>query len=346
MMNSTPVRRATAALAVVTAMVLVLAGQAAAARQARPVELWFLRDGAPAKVVRSTPTVEATVQALLRGPTALERARGFTSAIPDGTAIRDVSIGSRIVTVDLAARFTAGRHEGLLRERVSQLVRTLRGIPGVRAVRVRIEGGVPIGLFPGYDLRRPVSAPVEDVAGLPTTGDLQQLLVDLGFMAPAGVTGTIDAQTTTAVLGFQKWAGLPRDGLLTDEVTSALLRATRPEPVERRPGRRIEVHLERQVALLIEDNRVRRTIHISSGAGGATPSGSFRIYRKERYSWSIPFKVWLPWASYFVGGIAFHEFDPVPTYAASHGCIRVTRHDAEMLYRFADFDVPVDVLYA
>ena len=94
------------------------------------------------------------------------------------------------------------------------------------------------------------------------------------------------------------------------------------------PGRRIEVQLRRQLALLIEDNRVLRAVHISSGAGGRTPTGSFRVYRKERYSWSVPFKVWLPWASYFTGGIAFHEYPSVPTYAASHGCVRVNRYDA------------------
>jgi lipoprotein-anchoring transpeptidase ErfK/SrfK len=88
-----------------------------------------------------------------------------------------------------------------------------------------------------------------------------------------------------------------------------------------------------------------RSVHISSGAGGATPVGSFRVYRKERYSWSVPFETWLPWARYFTGGIAFHEYYPVPTYPASHGCVRVTRYDAALLYEFARFGTGVDVLY-
>ena len=57
----------------------------------------------------------------------------------------------------------------------------------------------------------------------------------------------------------------------------------------------------------------------------------------------MPFKVWLPWASYFTGGVAFHEFGSVPTYAASHGCIRVNHYDAEMLFGFAETGTPVDV---
>ena len=156
----------------------------------------------------------------------------------------------------------------------------------------------------------------------------QQRLIDLGFMAPSGLTGMVDTQTSTAVLGFEKWANLPRDGVLGASTLDQLERATRPEPRLRMPGRRIEVQLRRQLALLIEDNRVVRAVHISSGSGGRTPTGSFHVYRKERYSWSVPFKVWLPWASYFTGGIAFHEYPVVPTYAASHGCVRVNHYDA------------------
>ena len=177
----------------------------------------------------------------------------------------------------------------------------------------------------------------------PTIRDYQQQLVDLGFMAPSGLTGAVDAQTSTAVLGFQKWANLARDGELGAGTIAALQRATRPEPRLRLPGRRIEVQLRRQLALLIEDNRVVRAVHISSGAGGRTPTGSFRVYRKERYSWSVPFQVWLPWASYFTGGIAMHEYGSVPAYAASHGCVRVNRYDAQMLFGFAETGTPVDV---
>ena len=59
----------------------------------------------------------------------------------------------------------------------------------------------------------------------------------------------------------------------------------------------------------------------------------------------MPFKVWLPWASYFVGGVAFHEFGSVPTYAASHGCIRVNHYDAPILFAFAQYGTQVDVLW-
>ena len=314
-------------------------GHAAAA-----VSVWFVADGKPVSVQRSGGTIEAAVRKLLAGPTSAERSRGLRTMVPRATPLRSIVVQHRVVTVDLGERFAAGRDAASLQERVGQLVRTVMAVPGVLGVRVRVDGAVPVGLCPGYDLRQPVRRAVEPArTAVPTLRDVQQELVDLGFMAPSGLTGIADLQTSTAVLGFEKWENLPRDGSLGPQVIAALGRATRPEPSLRKPGRRIEVQLGRQLALLIEDNRVVRAVHVSSGAYGKTPTGSFRVYRKERYSWSVPFKVWLPWASYITGGVALHEFGSVPTYAASHGCIRVNHYDAEMLYGFAEMGTPVDV---
>lgn len=328
-------------VALVAALLLALALPAGAGAR---VNVWFLQNGQPVSVARGGTTVRSAVEGLLAGPSAWDRGRGISTAVPGSTPLRSVTVQQRVVTVDLGGRFAAGRDARLLQERIGQLVRTLRGVSGVRAVKVLVDGGAPVGLFPGYDLRRPITKAVDPARpAQPTTRYVQQELVDLGFMAATGITGTVDMQTSTAVLGFQKWIGLPRDGALGPEVVATLGRATRPEPKLRKPGRRIEVQLRRQLALLIEDNRVIRTVHISSGAYGKTPAGSFRVYRKERYSWSVPFKVWLPWASYITGGVAFHEFGSVPTYAASHGCIRVNHYDAQMLFGFAEMGTPVDV---
>lgn len=324
------------------ALALALAFPAAAGAS---VTVWFEQSGKPVPALRGGATIERAVRALLAGPSAAERARGIRSAVPAGTPLRDVRVQHRIVTVDLGARFAAGRSQASLRDRVGQLVRTVRAVRGVRAVRVLVEGGVPVGLFPGYDLRRPVANPLTTETPATSPRAVRQLLVDLGFMDASGLSGADSTQVATAVLGFQKWAGLPRDGVLGPGTVTALERSVRPQPARHAPGHRIEVQLGRQLALLIDRDKVVRAVHISSGAGGRTPIGSFRVFRKERYSWSVPFKVWLPWASYFTGGVAFHEFGSVPTYAASHGCVRVNRYDAPLLYRFASFGTPVDVLY-
>jgi hypothetical protein len=322
---------------------LAFGAPAGASSGALSSDVWFLRDGRPTAVGRSAPGIPGIVRALLAGPTRTERAQGLRTAIPTGTAIRDVRVSRQVVTVDLAARFTAGRDTTSLQARVGQLVRTLRDVPGVLGVRVRIEGGVPIGLFPGYDLRRTVREALPETSA-PGIRDVQDLLAALGFMARSGVTGQPGDETSVAILAFQKWSGLPRTGVLDAEVTSALDRATRPVPILHRPGKRVEILLGRQVALEIVDNRVERVFHISSGAGGRTPSGAFRVYRKERMSWSVPFSTWMPWASYFTGGIALHAYPSVPSYPASHGCVRMMARDAPLMYAFATYGTPVDVV--
>ncbi len=330
-------------LTLVVASALALVGTAHGGQGSLGSDVWFLRDGRPVAVHRAAPGMPGIVRSLLAGPTRLERSDGLRTAIPPGTALRDLTIARRVVTVDLAARFTAGRDEASLRARVGQLVRTLRAVPGVVGVRVRIEGGVPVGLFPGYDLRTTVREPAPD-AQAPGLREVQQLLADLGFMAPTGVTGAPGDETSVAVLAFQKWSGLPRTGVLDPRTTAAVEHATRPQPVLRRPGRRVEILLGRQVALAVVDNRVERVFHISSGSYGRTPSGRFRVYRKERLSWSIPFSTWMPFASYFVGGIAFHAYPSVPAYPASHGCVRMMARDAPLMYAFATYGTPVDVV--
>ena len=291
----------------------------------------------------AAPGIPGLVRSLLAGPTKAERARGIRTTIPTGTAIRDVRISRQVVTVDLAARFVAGRAESSLQARVGQLVRTLRGVPGVRGVRVPDRGwrpGRPVPrVRPAWHRARAAAR-----GASPGLRDVQELLADLGFMAPAGVTGQPGEETFVAVLAFQKWSGLPRTGVLDASVSAALLRATRPEPALRRPGRRVEILLGRQVALEVVDDRVERVFHISSGVGGRTPSGAFRVYRKERMSWSVPFSTWMPWASYFTGGIALHAYPSVPAYPASHGCVRMMARDAPLMFAFATYGTAVDVV--
>lgn len=45
-----------------------------------------------------------------------------------------------------------------------------------------------------------------------------------------------------------------------------------------------------------------------------------------------------------VGGIAFHEFAVVPTYAASHGCVRQRYTVAQWTYGFAQVGMLVKVV--
>jgi L,D-transpeptidase catalytic domain/Putative peptidoglycan binding domain len=187
------------------------------------------------------------------------------------------------------------------------------------------------------------AAPSGAVAGLLQA---QQKLAALGFLLSADVDGVNGAQTQTAVLAFQKWEGLSRDGVLGPQTLAALATAQRPTPITQGPpGKRAEVLLDRQVALAIDDNKVVRVIPVSTGKPSTpTPPGDFKVYAKIAKWWSTPFREWLLWAVPFNAGIAFHEFPEVPPYAASHGCAREMETTAKWLYGFSVVGMPVKVL--
>jgi hypothetical protein len=172
----------------------------------------------------------------------------------------------------------------------------------------------------------------------------QLRLWTLGYLDRTDVTGEPDYVTSQALLAFQGWEGLARTGTITGQTQVALFRASTPRPTAHRRGPRVEIHRDRGVLLMLRGNEVVRAVHTSTGAGGATPSGAFRVYRKELYSWSVPFQVWMPYAAYFVGGIATHEYPYVPSYPASHGCVRLPAGEAHRVYEFVEIGTPVHVV--
>ncbi len=158
----------------------------------------------------------------------------------------------------------------------------------------------------------------------------------MGYIAPENIDGIDGDATRFGLVAFQAWEGLDRDGTSGPTTIARLRTAEAPRPETTTTRRRIEVYRDKGVALLLEGDRLSRVIHISSGAQGyTTPSGQFAVGRKELNSWSCKFTTWLPYASYFVGGIAFHQYPDVPAYPASHGCVRVPYTEAPMLYEFA-----------
>ena len=171
---------------------------------------------------------------------------------------------------------------------------------------------------------------------------MQEDLARLAYLAPRFVTGSFDAATWQAVVGFQGYSRLQRSGVATAFTVASLMSAQRPEPRHAKGGAHVEVDLDRQILMLVHGSgTVTRLIHISSGATGNTPSGSFTVLRKERMSWSKPFKAFLPYASYFFEGFAMHEYPDVPEYAASHGCVRIPAGDSAAVFAFTEIGMPV-----
>ena len=302
----------------------------------------------------------AAVNALLAGPTKAERLRGIDTAIPQGTTLASLAVDGATATVKLdGVRTPATAFDISLRPaRAAQIVYTLTAVPGIERVVIEVNGTrratyagstlTTTGALDQQDLSKPVrlarhpakvpgSAPA-DVLGV------QKRLEQLSYLASDGMSGEWDYRTTQAVLAFQSWHGLARDGVVGAQTIAALEKAAQPVPTTGGSGARIEVYRDRGVVLLVDGPRVIRTVHASAGAAGyETPTGSYSVFRKERSSWSVPYQVWLPYASYFNAGIAFHASDDVPAHAASHGCIRVPAPEAPFVYDFAHLGTPVTV---
>jgi hypothetical protein len=324
------------------------------------VKVWFLQGEQLVAATRPGSTPEDAVQALLRGPTSAEYKLGYRTFIPAGTNLRSVSVTNGQVTVDLSLPFALGDNGQDLDARLSQLVHTATGFEGVTEVQLLVNGGTVFGMFPGIVTALPITlqrletpdvpvwravsaAPGPAVAGLLAA---QRRLVSLGFLLPGDANGQDGPQTQTAVLAFQKWEGLTRDGVLGPQTMARLQTATRPQPITRGgPGKRAEVLLGRQVVLAINNNQVVRVIPVSTGKPSTpTPAGNFKVYAKFAKWWSTPFQEWLLWAVPFNGGVAFHYFPDVPPYAASHGCVRQMATTAKWLYDFSYVGMPVKVI--
>lgn len=162
---------------------------------------------------------------------------------------------------------------------------------------------------------------------------LQSELARLTYLPSSAVNGVFDMRTWHAVVAFQGWSGIARDGIVGPHTRAALAHARPPTPWSTADG--IEVHIPQQVLLLVRGGRVVRAIHVSTGMPGwPTPVGHFTILSRDLMAWSIPFQVWMPLAQFFYTGYAIHEFPDVPDYPASHGCVRVPSEEAPTVWQF------------
>jgi PKD repeat protein len=158
----------------------------------------------------------------------------------------------------------------------------------------------------------------------PSVLALERRLAQLRY-ALRGVDGVYGQDTYEAVLAFQKVHGLPRTGRVENWLWRRLARAGIPRA--QRAGDYIEVDKTRQVLFVVTGGRVTTVIHVSTGATGNTPLGSWQVYRK------VPGWDWVLWYPlYFKGGFAIHGYPSVPAYPASHGCVRIPMWIAPTLY--------------
>ncbi len=330
--------------------VVALGGSASSALAAAKVKVFFTRDDRLQTVERVVPTggdpLQVAVTALFRGPTAVERRDGIRSAIPKGVVVREIVVANGVAFLRLPETFAVGGAGDIVDQRLAQIAHTVTGAADVVGVQI-LFGDEPVpapGEDPGAVITLGSLTKREIIGPIPVgMAALQRRLVQLKYLSPGVVNGRLDYRTSQALVAFQAWEGLPRTGEANLATRRRATVAKIPAPRVASQSRRIEVNRFKGVALLIERGRVVRAVHVSTGAGGKTPRGTFHVFRKERMSWSRPFSVFLPYASYFSGGFAFHEYPNVPAYSASHGCIRIGYPEAPGVYAFAAFGTLVSI---
>ena len=204
----------------------------------------------------------------------------------------------------------------------------------------------------------PITGPIVPLSKNDDVTRLQQRLNEMKFFVgePDGYYGDT---TRSQVWAYQKLVlgltGADVTGIVTPELwqhmqTNPVIADPRPDSTETH----VVVDLPKQVLTVFKNNVVQMVSHVSSGSGeewcatprnvppwpdattttnavgrkqrvcgqSVTPGGMFEVHRRFRGKEEIPLgTVFDP--VYFNKGIAIHGFDNVPTYPASHGCIRV-----------------------
>jgi hypothetical protein len=160
-------------------------------------------------------------------------------------------------------------------------------------------------------------------------------LLQLGLARLAYVnsrSGYFDDSTGRALIAYRKVNHMARIASATPAIFTRLFagqggfRLRYPSA-----GKHVEFDWSRQVLVLANNGAPERIYHASSGKP-STPTvfGTFSFYRK---SFGTNAKGMVD-SSYFIGGYAIHGYHSVPTYAASHGCIRVPVPNARSIYRW------------
>jgi peptidoglycan hydrolase-like protein with peptidoglycan-binding domain len=169
---------------------------------------------------------------------------------------------------------------------------------------------------------------------------LQSELDVLHYAVP--LSGVFDEGTGRALIAFRKVTGLERIPFAGRQVFRRLEDGAGAFPVRYRgDGRHVEANLTKQVLAEIEPGGKVRAIYTTSSGKPSTPTviGRFTVYSKTPGTNSEG----MVDSNYFIRGYAIHGYAEVPTYAASHGCLRVPIPDAPAIYGWVQTGTPVDV---
>ena len=153
---------------------------------------------------------------------------------------------------------------------------------------------------------------------------LQQRLIALHYYDVGSVDGAFGNNTLHAVYAFQKVQGISVDGIVGPATWSKLASPYRPKARYYHSSAAAEVNLTKRVLYLTKAGAITRIVDASPGKSSTpTPTGNFSFTRRiDGWRQSDLGLLWRPY--YFYRGYAIHGSTSVPTYSASHGCVRVT----------------------
>lgn len=217
------------------------------------------------------------------------------------------------------------------------------GRQGTVTVRVFHAPSSGLGAFSCRPLRvRVLSPELRYGSRGPSVWLLQRDLALLRYAVP--LSGVFEAGTSNAVIAYRKMNGLSRSNTVDAQVFHLLARHRGRFHV-RYPhdGKHVEADLSRQLLAEIEPHGRVRAIYTTSSGKPSTPTvlGRYRVYLKTPGTNSEG----MVYSNYFIRGYAIHGYAEVPTYAASHGCLRVPIEDAIPIYDWVKVGTIVDVYY-
>jgi lipoprotein-anchoring transpeptidase ErfK/SrfK len=182
---------------------------------------------------------------------------------------------------------------------------------------------------------------------------IEQRLSDLGYWITT-VDNKRDDSTRQAIIAFQKVEGRKRTGVLSAADLAALETATRPTAKYPEGPAHVEVDIGRQVLFYVgDDGTVKHIVSVSTGSEKKYfDQGQWQTAHTTRGKYKVTWKYNgirkaslgdLYYPSYFNGGIAVHGSPSIPTYPASHGCVRVPLFADQALYKMMPVGTPVYV---
>jgi hypothetical protein len=161
---------------------------------------------------------------------------------------------------------------------------------------------------------------------------LQHALAKLAYVTSRG--GRFDDATARAIIAYRKVNGMSRISTANRTIYRRLFAGRGGYKLRYpRAGKHVEFDWSRQVLVLASGGKPERIYHASSGKP-STPTvfGTFSFYSKTPGTNAKG----MVDSNYFIRGYAIHGYAEVPTYAASHGCIRVPVPNAYSIFKWID----------